>query len=531
MTNTTVGVGDCGVTYGLTGNSKLVETTSGGLLTASIIPAATTGTIGGVIVGTGLSVTTGTVTPTFGTATNQVAEGGVITAAGPIGTGALIPVITYNAAGQLTTVTTTTNTPAIGSVSGLGTGVATAAGDAVNGSGGFATSAVTSLGSLTTAAGGAFGTAAYVATGTSGGTIPLLNGTNTWSGVQTYGAGDFVLTGAVNGDIGTFNSSHALVDSGTLLSSIAAYAPNVQTGSTYSVQASDNNKAIIMEVAAAGTSTVTIPVSIYPISFLVCQGPASGVVTVVGSSTTITSPGSASLVTYGANVCLGFVSTGVNTYIAQVPGNPAATGLTVGTSTIASGTTLRMLYDNAGVLGEYTAANVSSYINSTVAPVLSNITGAGTGILTALGINVGTAGSVVVNGGALGTPSSGTGTNLTGIPNAAVAAAPLPTPGSGATLAAPRSYYVCTTTCTMTIPVPAAGDEFCVMNDDNVSTKITLSNPGTGVQYENTARTAYGTATSGTLVSGGAAGDKICIVGRDATHYLSVSYVGTWVAS
>lgn len=40
----------------------------------------------------------------------------------------------------------------------------------------------------------------------------------------------------------------------------------------------------------------------------------------------------------------------------------------------------------------------------------------GTGILTALGVNVGTAGSPVINGGALGTPASGVGTNLTGIP-------------------------------------------------------------------------------------------------------------------
>ncbi len=38
----------------------------------------------------------------------------------------------------------------------------------------------------------------------------------------------------------------------------------------------------------------------------------------------------------------------------------------------------------------------------------------GTGVATALGVNPGTAGSVVVNGGALGTPSSGVGTNLTG---------------------------------------------------------------------------------------------------------------------
>lgn len=41
-------------------------------------------------------------------------------------------------------------------------------------------------------------------------------------------------------------------------------------------------------------------------------------------------------------------------------------------------------------------------------------TSTGTGVVTALGINVGTAGSFVVNGGALGTPSSGTVTNLTG---------------------------------------------------------------------------------------------------------------------
>ena len=38
----------------------------------------------------------------------------------------------------------------------------------------------------------------------------------------------------------------------------------------------------------------------------------------------------------------------------------------------------------------------------------------GTGVVTALGVNTGTAGAFVVNGGALGTPSGGTVTNLTG---------------------------------------------------------------------------------------------------------------------
>lgn len=40
----------------------------------------------------------------------------------------------------------------------------------------------------------------------------------------------------------------------------------------------------------------------------------------------------------------------------------------------------------------------------------------GTGVVTALGVNVGSAGAFLVNGGALGTPSSGTLTNCTGLP-------------------------------------------------------------------------------------------------------------------
>lgn len=44
----------------------------------------------------------------------------------------------------------------------------------------------------------------------------------------------------------------------------------------------------------------------------------------------------------------------------------------------------------------------------------------GTGVATALAINVGSAGAIVTNGGALGTPSGGTLTNCTGLPPAGV---------------------------------------------------------------------------------------------------------------
>lgn len=60
----------------------------------------------------------------------------------------------------------------------------------------------------------------------------------------------------------------------------------------------------------------------------------------------------------------------------------------------------------------------SGFDTFTATPTLANlfglVTDEGTGVTTALGVNVGSAGAFVTNGGALGTPSSGTVTNLTG---------------------------------------------------------------------------------------------------------------------
>lgn len=62
-------------------------------------------------------------------------------------------------------------------------------------------------------------------------------------------------------------------------------------------------------------------------------------------------------------------------------------------------------------LGVAIGTNVQAY--SANLTTFSGVT-PGTGVATALGVNVGSAGAFVVNGGALGTPSSGTVTNLTG---------------------------------------------------------------------------------------------------------------------
>ncbi len=107
----------------------------------------------------------------------------------------------------------------------------------------------------------------------------------------------------------------------------------------------------------------------------------------------------------------------------------------------------------------------------------------------------------------------------------------LPTPGASCTFSGGATICVCTTTCTITVPVPAAGLQYCALNDDNVATVITMSAIGSSARYENTARTAYGTAGTGTFVSGGAVKDMVCILGRDSTHYLTTNFVGTWTAN
>lgn len=103
------------------------------------------------------------------------------------------------------------------------------------------------------------------------------------------------------------------------------------------------------------------------------------------------------------------------------------------------------------------------------------------------------------------------------------------TVGSGGiTLTGPRAYAICTGACTITVPAPTAGNEFCVKNDVGVSSVITFAAVGSSAAYGKTDQTAYGTAGTGTAVSGGAVGDSLCLLGKDSTHYNTASFGGTW---
>ena len=165
----------------------------------------------------GITQLTGPVTAGPGSGSQASVITPVIAAAGPIGSATVAAVITFNAAGQLTTVTSATITPAIGSIMGLGANVATALANAVgsagaivvfNGDGGTPSSIIltnatglpiaglTGLGTgVATALAIAVGSAgAFVTFNGAGGTpssITLTNGTSLplSTGISGFGTG------------------------------------------------------------------------------------------------------------------------------------------------------------------------------------------------------------------------------------------------------------------------------------------------------------------------------------------------------
>jgi hypothetical protein len=353
-----------------------------------------------------------------------------------------------------------------------------------------------------------------------------------WRGDATWATLPFSISGGVAGQVPTMGSSSSITGSlATGFTGSGTFIPQTTTGLLSPTVLPIGTTSAFGAFEIDGT-TITAPGGV-----LTATSPATLTVT---DSTHSTSP--TNTLSFGP----GFLNTPSGTTAAisntvsldtqsgntafVIPNTEAAKTL-LRTNTVAQTDTLAVA-TTSGFGAGYGFDYLTSGVGNTITPTTSTIGGLSSLVVGAnQGLSVASDGTNYrVN---LGIPIPPAQSGLTVLKDNMTWGAvttPLAT-GTTVSLSAPKQYYVCTGTCTVTPPVPSAGYEFCVMNDDNVSTVITLAALGSSARYESTARTAYGTAGTGTLVSAGAAADKVCIVGRDSTHYLTPSFNGTWTAS
>jgi len=173
------------------------------------------------------------------------------------------------------------------------------------------------------------------------------------------------------------------------------------------------------------------------------------------------------------------------------PAVGSITGLGTGVATalaIAVGSAGAFVTFN-GALGTPSSGTLT---NATGLPVSTGISGLGTGVATALAVNVGSAGAFVVNGGALGTPSSGTVTNLTGTASININGT------VGATTATTGAFTTISASGVITSTVVTGTAPFTVASTTAVANLTSTNTVTTAITANSTNATNYLTFVSGT---------------------------------
>jgi hypothetical protein len=289
----------------------------------------------------------------------------------------------------------------------------------------------------------------------------ICNGAGVCKDVGTGGGG---ISSVAWGDItGVISDQTDLQDS--LSDKRALKTKRREFTSSHTIQAADAERIIFMNSASSNNYTVapnsSVAIPLYTTIWISQTG--AGVTTVVeGGGVTVT-PSSGSLIAPAQNALMMLYKTGTDTWllfngtailpidlttdvVGILPYTNGGTGLsTLGTSgqsirvnagetgyefytpSVGSGTVTSVAttapitggtITTTGTIGiTQSTTSTNGYLSSTDWNTFNgkqNSITFGTGVLTALGVNIGSAGAPVLFNGALGTPSSGTATNLTG---------------------------------------------------------------------------------------------------------------------
>jgi len=293
-----------------------------------------------------------------------------------------------------------------------------------------------------TAGGVAYGTGPALAVSAAGTVGQVLTsagaGTPTWTAAAsgTVTSVSVVSANGLAGTVATATTTPAITLSTTITGLLKGNGTAISaaaSGTDYAPATSGTS--ILYGNGAGGFSNVTIGTGVaFSAGTLSATGSGGTVTSVTGTAPVVSSGGTTPAISMAA------ATTSVNGYLTSTDWNTfngkgsgsvtsVAQSFTGGLISVAgspittSGTLALTVAGTSGGIPYFSSASTwaSSAALAAGAIVLGGGAGVtpattttGTGVVTALGVNTGTAGAFVVNGGALGTPSSGTVTNLTG---------------------------------------------------------------------------------------------------------------------